>query len=76
MLPWPKVARATMTRVLLTCATLTRTTLACDTPKRAPLARAPLGGGQILPPLPNIRDNLRTTQDIATKLLVPYRTSI
>ena len=41
------------------------------------LTRAPLGGGQILPPpLSNIRDNLRTTQDIATKLSVPYRTSI
>ena len=25
------------------------------------LTRAPLGGGQILPPLSNIRDNLRTT---------------
>ena len=35
------------------------------------------GGGQILPPpLSIIRDNLRTTQDIATKLSVPYRTSI
>ena len=34
------------------------------------------GGGQILPPLENIRDNLRTTYDIATKLSVPYRTSI
>ena len=28
---------------------------------RTPLTRAPLGGGQILPPLSNIRDNLRTT---------------
>ena len=36
----------------------------------------PAGGGQILPPLSNIRDNLRTTWDIATKLSVPYRTSI
>ena len=37
----------------------------------------PAGGGQILPPPPsNIRDNLRTTKDIATKHLVPYGTSI
>ena len=35
-------------------------------------------GGQFLPPPPlsNIRDNLKTTQDIATKLSVPYWTSI
>ena len=34
------------------------------------------GGGAYSAPLSNIRDNLRTTQDIATKLSVPYWTSI
>ena len=34
------------------------------------------GGGADSAPLSKIRDNLRTTQDIATKLSVPYRTSI
>ena len=33
-------------------------------------------GGAYSAPLSNIRDNLRTTLDIATKLSVPYRTSI
>ena len=40
------------------------------------LTRAPLGGGADSAPLSNIRDNSRTTQDIATKLSVPYWTSI
>ena len=40
------------------------------------LTRAPLGGADSAPPPSNIRDNLRTTQDIAAKLSVPYQTSI
>ena len=36
----------------------------------------PAGGGAYSAPLSNIRDKLRTTQDITTKLSAPYRTSI
>ena len=40
------------------------------------LTRAPLRGIFCPSPLSNIRYNLTNTQDIATKLSVPYRTSI
>ena len=47
---------------------------------RAPLGypaeRAPLGGGQYLPPLPNIRDNSKTILVFDAKPIAPFRALI